>query len=127
MGWPLDGSKAKEREAVDALVKLGGRASFAYQQTGGSGTPPGPAWLRRLVGDNAFSGVEEVSFIGDTEFVQGGGGNVSDKALENLKALAATKRLELLITPKITDAGLANVRGLTQLDLLAIQPTFRGS
>jgi hypothetical protein len=115
--------KRKEREAVDALVKLGGHVSFAYQQTGGSGTPPGPAWLRKLVGDNAFSEVEEVSFIGDTEYVHGGGSNVSDEALVNLTALAATKRLELLITPKITDAGLANVRGLSQLDRLAIQGT----
>lgn len=55
-------SRAREqRAAVVEIQKLGGLAYYDwfYQDTEG---PPGPAWLRRLIGDDFFQDVEMVSF-----------------------------------------------------------------
>ncbi|MEK6238885.1 MAG: hypothetical protein N2C14_29570, partial [Planctomycetales bacterium] len=45
------GVKQKERAAVAALVKLGGTVYYDYQLDPPL-DPPGPAWLRSLLGDD---------------------------------------------------------------------------
>ena len=57
----------RQREAVEAIQKLGGLVRYDYQvqQSGnplpGAG-PPGPAWLRNLLGEDIFARVVGVSF-----------------------------------------------------------------
>jgi Leucine rich repeat len=123
--------KRKEREAVEAIIKLGGHVLYDYQATT-AGISRGPDWLRKLLGENLFSEVEIVSFqgTGDTdvwlENVRGltqlhrlslNDTNVTDVGLTRLKELNQLKSLGLCGT-KVTDAGLENLKGLSQLQEL---------
>jgi Leucine-rich repeat (LRR) protein len=108
--------KRGEREAVAAIVKLGGSVSYDYEKAswewefGGSAPigevkhakPPGPDWLRNLLGENFFSDVYWVVL------------STSDGKLENLKQLTQLKKLQLTVS----DGGLENLKGLTQLQFL---------
>jgi hypothetical protein len=114
--------KRDERDAVQAIVKLGGGVQYDYQQ-GSGGTPHGPAWLRKLLGDDFLSHVERVDFIGRSEVVGGTGGGVTDDDLAHLKALPQLKELGLALTPRITDAGLEHLKGLTELNYIALGET----
>jgi hypothetical protein len=106
--------KRKEREAVAALVKLGGNVRYDYQRE--SGNPPGPDWLRGLLGADCFSEVDSVIFFPNVT-------GVTDAALENLKPLIQLQRLELWTGKDITDAGLVNLEGLAQLQMLGLRGT----
>ena len=53
-----DFAEKEGREAVAAIVKVGGDVKYDYELVQGEAT--GPAWLRRLFGDDFFSDVIEV-------------------------------------------------------------------
>jgi hypothetical protein len=81
--------------------------------------PPGPHWVRNLLGDYWFMHVVEVN-LANMEF--------TDAGLEHLKGMTHLERLVLRGT-QVTDAGLAHLRGLTrleQLDLGGTQVTDAG-
>jgi hypothetical protein len=121
LGQKID-QKRKEREALEAIFKSGGDASYDFDIRKGrratDSTPPGQEWLRDLLGDNFFSEVVKVSYQGEFDSVKRRGGNVTDEALVNLKALPKLRTLYLDFTPKLTDAGLANLNELKQLQAL---------
>jgi hypothetical protein len=83
----------EQREAVKAIEALGGSASYDWQYAqldqadpfglDGPFIPPGPVWLRRLVGDDFFQDAVGVSFSGETDA---------------LKSIAHLKRLRKLKT-----------------------------
>jgi hypothetical protein len=83
----------EQREAVKAIETLGGSVGYDWQDVplapddvfslDGPLTPPGPAWLRRLVGDEFFQDAVEVDFW---------------KEIDPLKAIAHLKRLRKLET-----------------------------
>ncbi len=104
--------KRMRQEAIDALLKIGGRVIFDFQQPGGSGVSTGPMWLRRQLGENAFDDVVEVDLIGD---------ELTDEALKNLKAIPSVKSLRLLYAGKVTDSGLSNLAPLVKLQRLVIE------
>src|SRR5260221_6238746 len=54
--------KRLEREAVAAIVKLGGLAVYDFEKD--SEKSPGPDWVRGLLGENFFSDVVEVNLAG---------------------------------------------------------------
>ena len=56
--------KRKDREVVAEVFKSGGIAYYDYQREGTDRTPPGPDWIRRLAGENVFSDVFLLSWIG---------------------------------------------------------------
>ena len=56
--------KRKERDAVEAIVKLGGSVTYDYEKVRGA-KPPGPDWLRKFLGENFFSEVEGVTISGN--------------------------------------------------------------
>ena len=134
--------KRREREAIEAIGKLGGSVWYDYQRVAG-GEPPGPAWLRKLFGEDFFSEVDGVLLDESDVTVAGllnvkrwarlGGltlweGSITDAGLANVKGLAHLRVLSLW-EGSITDAGLANVRGLAQLqrlDLTGTQVTDAG-
>ncbi len=93
------------QSAVDALRKKGAFISYDYY-IGQNATPPGPGWVRRLLGDNYFSEVEGVNLSGP---------RFTDDGLANVREFAHIRFLNLSGT-KITDAGLANLRGLRHLN-----------
>jgi len=109
----------REREAVAAIVKLGGQVRYDYQvpQSGnplpGAG-PPGPAWLRKLLGENFF-----VTVVG----VHLENSSCTDADLEYLAVLTQLRSLELDGT-RVTDAGLERLTGLTRLQELGLDGTL---
>src|SRR5207244_259173 len=88
--------KRKEREAVEAIVKLGGQAHYDYQNLT-DGKPPGPAWLRKLLGENFFSEVDVVNLL-----------DARGLPLEQLSEFSQLKELDLRRT-RVTDAGLVHL------------------
>jgi Leucine-rich repeat (LRR) protein len=127
--------KRKEREVVEAIIKSGGDAEYDYRMR--NAVPPGPDWLRKLLGKNFFS---EVAFVNLDRMVvtdapkvdiviltalpqlQGLNlcGPFSDSELAHLKALTRLQSLNLVRT-KITDAGPENLKGLAQLQSLSLE------
>ena len=76
-------------------------------------TPPQPAWLRNLLGNEFFSDVLVVSLNWTW---------VTDADLEHLEALPRLQQLDLDSTA-VGDAGLEHLEGLTQLQHLGLYRT----
>jgi hypothetical protein len=108
----------KQRAAVKAIGEMGGEVEYDYQLDGSGrlnldAEPPGPAWLRNLLGDDFFTHVVCVYLDGSP---------ITDAGLEHLKGLTRLKEL-LLNGPQVTDAGLEHLKGLTQLQFLGLNHT----
>src|SRR5262249_9793212 len=102
-----------QREAVAALRKAGVRVEYDWKWGGGNRTPigksRGPKWLVDRLG---------VDFFDDARVVYGSGANFDD-ALIHVGKLGWLEVLDLRGTT-VTDAGLAHIEGLTQLEFLAL-------
>ena len=111
----------QQKAAVEEIEKLGGQVTYDYEQdsAGATSEPPGPAWLRKLLGDDTFRNVTMVDFNFNAASQQPA---VGDAGLENLKALTKLRSLNLCLT-KVSDAGLVNVAGLTRLQQLNLSCT----
>ncbi len=123
-----------QRQAVEAILEAGGEIEFEHNSGwySTSSPPPGPDWLRRLVGDDYFFSVIFVRFSGEEfnnanlvavgqltdvralHLVQT---KITDAGLEHLKRLTKLERLFLVGTP-ITDAGLETLGKLPNLETL---------
>ena len=75
----------RQHEAVEAILRVGGEVTFDYQlvsvpnspdefTTNLNASPPGPAWLRNLIGDEYFREVVEITIedraIAESDFAQ---------------------------------------------------------
>jgi hypothetical protein len=126
----------KQQAAVEAIRQLGGQVGYDYEVDGSTGAfipnpkPPGPAWLRRILGDSFFTNVVAAVLDGDEQlekidelrriryvFLTGAG--VTDAGLIHLKGLDQLQELTIL-DAKLTDAGLSHLEGLSQLHRLTI-------
>ena len=103
MSWyAVRAKRAREQsEAVEEILKLYGDVLYDYQVQGSGARrapadPPGPAWLRRLLGVDFFETVVAVDF---------GNPNVTDADLRCLERLAGLKELSM-DSPHVTDTGL---------------------
>jgi hypothetical protein len=105
----------RQREAVEAIEKLGGRLwyDYHYDSSGNllaTAQPPGPAsWLRHLLGIDFFANVVSVQ-LGDA--------NVTDATLRYLEALPQLREVDLAVpfgNTQVTDVGLVHLKRLTQL------------
>jgi hypothetical protein len=108
----------QQDEAVEEITKFGGWALYDYQngQFGDvrpTAEPPGPAWLRNLLGENFFATVVEVHFASPL---------LTDRGLEHLKGLSQLRWLDLPGT-QVTDSGLEHLKGLKQLQILSLNDT----
>jgi hypothetical protein len=125
----------KQREAVDAVRKLGG--SVTYDGLLATGEAPGPVWLHRLLGEDFFitvggvrldytkvtdADLKKLDKLPQLHWLALNHTNVTDAGLENIGELAKLQTLVLSQT-KITDAGLAHLGGLTQLETLFLGDT----
>jgi hypothetical protein len=105
--------KRRERQAIATIEDAGGYIEFDYQTAarGGSDAAPfGPKWLRSMLGENFFSEAIAVHMV-----------PTNDEGLASAKkALQALPKLKRLVicAPSLTDAGLANLSGLRQLETL---------
>lgn len=117
----------RQREAVEAIRKLGGEVEYDFQVTEDGTIPisyaqsPYPDWLRDLLGDDFFSDVRSVSIVGPTKGLT----NDSDAAIDAMTHVKVLTRLRALTLCKlqITDADLTHLRGLTQLNYLCLLGT----
>ncbi len=111
----------EQRAAADWIGKAGGWVLYDYQPFPSSVAnrithAPGPAWLRKLLGEDHFADVTFVN-LNDTQ--------VSDAGLEHLEGLPRLQTLWLDNT-KVSDAGLERLKGLTKLQLLSLVNTKVG-
>jgi len=107
---------SQQRAAIEAL---GDRAWVVYDyQLDADGLhiegaePPGPAWLRNLLGDDFFADAEVV--WSSTDF--------DDDDLAHLAGLARLRRLQLARS-RVTDEGLAHLKSLPELENLSLSST----
>ncbi len=133
----------EQSRAVEVIKASGASVEYDWQY-GKHGVsflnsrPAGPAWLRKLMGDNFFASVFEVSF--------GGADHVTDTTLEHIRNFTELRELVVgnlqfkslefadgdasiwdsnvnpsiedllwLRNTNVTDAGLENLKGLTQI------------
>ncbi len=107
--------RRKQREAVTAIVKAGGKVSYDYDRIA---EPCIPKWARALLGDSFFYDVKSVVAYG----------SFGDDEASHLKELTNLTALYLTAT-QVTDAGLECLEGstkLTTLDLNYTQVTDAG-
>jgi hypothetical protein len=53
----------EQREAVKEIEALGGVVAYDWQLEPNSKEPPGPPWLRRVIGDDLFQDVQRVYIL----------------------------------------------------------------
>jgi hypothetical protein len=108
----------RQKALVEEIENVGGLVWRDYQfDADGSlltkdPQPPGPAWLRRVLGDDFFMNVVKLDLT-QTE--------IGDAGLEHLKGLPHLQSLYL--GTEVTDAGLAHLKGLTELRYLNLSRT----
>jgi hypothetical protein len=124
----------RQREAVEAITKLGGTVAYDYFFDPSDGgrlvkpKPPAPAWMRGLLGEEFFADVVYVSVKNDAALEQirelpqvrylvVRTTQVTDDGLRNLQATSQLRSLWIADT-SVTDAGLEHLACLTQLQVL---------
>lgn len=105
----------RQKNAVESLTKSGARVFYDYEvdqsrKVVSGAKPPGPAWLRDLVGDHFLTTVVVV----DLNHEPWQEGQITDADLEPVESLAGLRILTLRGT-QITDEGLERIKGLAQL------------
>jgi internalin A len=133
-------SKRREREVVQALVRLGATEICYDYEMADPAHPPGPEWARRWLGDDFFSDVVKVELpfgeLDDDDWslfrelphlreLHLGQSNINDARLKCLGGLSQLQKLTVY-SEAITDAGLIHLRGLTQIQELDLSDTKIG-
>ena len=108
----------RQRTAVEAIVAAGGNVYFDYQFQSPNGPlspvnaiPPGPAWLRRVVGEDYFRSPHLVVLAGP---------NVTDELIENHLSKLTTLTMLRIESPQVTDRALPHIARLHDLFMLRI-------
>jgi hypothetical protein len=114
----------KQQAAVKVIEKMGGHAEYDYEFDGSgefiaNARPPGPSWIRALVGDNLFRDIVYVRFAED-DF---GLTRMTDPGLKEIACLRAVKTLYLSHSADVSDTGIAYVAKLTNLETLDLSGT----
>jgi hypothetical protein len=109
---PLVERARSQHAAVEAIEASGGSVMYDFELRD-MAEPPGPRWLRSLIGDDYFMRVEFVLFW-DPE--------TTDEHLRLLRSLHRVRRLHLDST-RITDAGLSQLKHLSDLEFLTLTGT----
>ena len=105
----------RQRRAVARIKAAGGAVGYDYEidanfnRRTDNPAPPGPDWLRNVIGVDYFSTVIFVSFP-----------TATDQSLAAVTDLPNLRGLELTDDLNLTDAGLACVEHLPQLEVLYI-------
>jgi len=116
--------RAKERQAVAEVQKLGGTPIYAWMwHAPGSSEPdpPGTAWVRKLFGEDFFTDISEVtSFFATSE--------MGDECLAHLDPFTELTNV-CLQRSQVTDSGLghlARIPNLAELSLAETNITDKG-
>ena len=97
------------------MLKLGGKVTYDYEKDPANPThqPPGPPWLRKLLGNDWFVTVTRVDL---------GQCPISDAGLEQLQGLPRLQMLDLAWT-KVSDEGLGQLDRFPRLEVLFLDGT----
>lgn len=129
--------KRNERDAVAVILKLGGIVMYEYQTMPGAPPrqPPGPTWLRSLLGEKFFSEVDFVALQhlsepkpdrrAELNQIYGtnlNGKNVAEAAMERLEGLTRLHHL-YLTNSEVSDGDLVGLEELTELQTLDLSGT----
>jgi hypothetical protein len=127
----------RQKDAVEEITNLGGEVMYDYEVQANRrfplAQPPGPAWLRSLLGEDFFATVvhayptasvtdanlEHLKTLTQLRLLVIEGGQITDAGLEHLKGLTGLRVLSISGT-QVTDAGLVHLTGLTQLRTLCV-------
>jgi internalin A len=112
---PIQRAK-NQKLAVEKIRELGGVVKYDFVKFGGS-QPPAPLWLHRLLGDDFFYNVWDVSFDNS---------KINDEDLNCLRDFPQLENLALRGCKNLTDAALAPCEELAKLDYLDISDTNLG-
>ena len=117
----------EQNEAADKLTKMNGYVLYDWQTNADdnsltSAQPPGPKWLRNLLGSDFFASVVFVLCHDDYADAKLADLEITDAGLTHLAGLTQLHHLGLNNT-RITDGGLAHLAGLTQLRWLRLDNT----
>jgi hypothetical protein len=134
LGWKMN-RVHHQRLVLAEVKKLNGQVLFDYQVTPPPQyEPPGPRWLKNLVGDDVFTNVHSITIdnpraTDDTlasivtlprlEGVKIVSDGVSDTGLLHFARAKDLTALEIG-SRKLTDAGLATLTGLKRLNKLSL-------
>jgi hypothetical protein len=102
---------ARQKAAVEGIENSGGDVLYEHQSESDGNfdplaPPPGPKWLRRLLGDDLFTTV----VLADV---------YTDDGAAYLEQLPKLRRVHLL-GPAITDSALLHVADLNELEMLTV-------
>jgi hypothetical protein len=142
LGWIVREAHV-QRDAVAALVKVGGGVTYDWEWRDGNWIPGGqpwaPSWLSDLIGVDYFGHVTGVWLVSPPtatdallahvgrltrlEVLHADGQSVSDAGLAHLRGLTKLSYLRLG-GAQVTDAGLAHLEGLTSLSGLKLCNTL---
>jgi hypothetical protein len=105
----------RQRRAVAAIVEAGGSVAYDGQLFGiwFNDDLPGPDWLCRLTAVDYFAAVSEILCVGDT----------ADQQCAHVARLPRNPTSLFLQSSHVTDAGLANLSKLTELQVLNLDST----
>ncbi len=111
--------KRREREASKAFKALGGQVWYDYETDDeghriGKAIPFGPAWMRKLLGDDFFCEI-----VGAELAVH----QCGDVASEYVSRFAHLQQLYLIET-NLSNAGIANLKEMTELRVLDVSRNF---
>ena len=125
LGCKLE-EKRRERWAEGRLDKFGAIISHNYSDDGdpfADDVPPGPLWLRRLLGDDFFLHVMTIEFM-PPELAEraNAGPPINDEGLAILRYLPALETL-FLAKSQVTDHGLRHITELKTLKYIDLRHT----
>lgn len=115
-GWIVHRAHV-QRDAVEAIRRAKGFAYYDWHYSSGkldpNASPPGPKWLRDLVGPDMFNPVVAVMLRG---------GTTDDHVLSRVGDLSSLERLFLHggPSPGITPAGLSQIGRLSRLEEIVV-------
>ncbi len=114
LGW-ISYNAAVQRDLVTALKDAGHTWAFNWERNDGkpnpSGKPWAPIWLLERIGHHYFGRVTYVQFWIPLD------GSGADEDLPLIRHLSSLEELDLQGT-RVSDAGLANLEGMTHLQRL---------
>jgi hypothetical protein len=142
LGWVTNKAR-RQREAVEVIKRYGGAVGYDVHADGKptpGRQPWSPLWLRRLVGDDYFrevtvyrsagpwgksssSHARVMPYLRDLtglRILGIGQGQTSDAGLSNIRGLTNLEELYLRDAGELTDAGLANLAGMRRLKILYV-------
>ena len=136
----------KREEAVKVIVEAGGSVGYEYEEQvfvvdvngvvlphPSAPHPPGPAWMRKLLGEDFFATViyanvrndeemEHLKELKNLELLALSGTQFTDVDLEHMNELTKLETL-ILSNTRVTDEGLRHLKELTNLLGLVLRDT----